>query len=79
MPRQLTTSDYNSHFRLQLTTGTFAVLYYESIYKYYIMYVSIFAFEPDHEKMCLMPYANNKGAFVVRFFNSIVIPELAIS
>ena len=42
--------------------------------------------EPDHEKMCLMPYANNKGAdqtaqidqpalisaFVVRCFGSII-------
>ena len=46
--------------------------------------------EPDHEKMCLMPYANNKGAdqpahprslisaFVVRCLDSI-IPILAIS
>ena len=56
----------------------------------YVFYDVHQSFEPDHEKMCLMPYVNNNGAdqpahpgslisaFVVCCLDS-MIPILAIS
>ena len=50
------------------------------------LYHEVYRCEPGHEKMCLMPYANNKGAdqpahprslisaFVVRCLGSVMSP-----
>ena len=50
----------------------------------HVVQFSIKAYEPGHANMCLMPYANNKGAdqpahprslisaFVVRFLDSLI-------
>ena len=66
-----------------------------SLNKLLLLYLNLKLYEPGHEKMCLMSYANNKGAdqhmhwcslsstFVVRCLDSIIsldsIAELSIS
>ena len=86
--------------RISETTNIVGLLSETSLCLYYLIhrYEYICAafqmrrntFEPGHEKMCLMPYANNKGAdqpahprslicaFVVRYLDSI-IPLVSIS
>ena len=71
----------NEYFIVQLRINYFLII--SSVICYIVLTIAK-SFEPGHAKMCLMPYANNKGAdqpahprslisaFVVRFLDSVI-------